>query len=176
MYITVQAAGGAMDRDQEHNRHVILDALANLSHGVYVLGTRRGREMTAMTATWVSQVAEHPPSLVVAVRDDRYTHDVILESGTFSLSILRDDQVDVATRFAEVSGEYHDKLHGTPYGQSPGGSPVLLDCLAYLDCKVLDTARAGDHTVFIGEVTAGESYGQSYPLLYDPAEYEEALK
>jgi enamine deaminase RidA (YjgF/YER057c/UK114 family) len=33
----------------------------------------------------------------------------------------------------------------------------------------------GDHTIFIGEVTAGESYEQSYPLLYDPAEYEEAL-
>jgi flavin reductase (DIM6/NTAB) family NADH-FMN oxidoreductase RutF len=162
-----------MDRAQDQD--VILDALANLSHGVYVLGTRRGREMTAMTAAWVSQVSEHPPCLVVAVRDDRYTHDVILESGTFSLSILRDDQVDVAAYFAEASGEYHDKLHGIPYGQSPGGSPVLLDCLAYLDCRVLDTAHMGDHTIFIGEVTAGESYEQSYPLLYDPAEYEEAL-
>ncbi|MCA1739217.1 MAG: flavin reductase family protein [Actinobacteria bacterium] len=42
--------------------------------------------------------------------------------------------------------------------------------------QVLDTTHAGDHTVFIGEVTAGESYdGPSYPLLYDPGEYEEAL-
>ena len=159
----------------EHDRDIILDALANLSHGVYVLGSRRGREMTAMTAAWVAQVSELPPCIAVAVRDDRYTHGVVLESATFSLSILREDQVDVATHFAETSGEYHDKLHGVPYGQSPGGSPVLLDCLAYLDCKVLDTARAGNHTVFIGEVTAGESYGSSYPLLYDPTEYEEVL-
>jgi flavin reductase (DIM6/NTAB) family NADH-FMN oxidoreductase RutF len=112
----------------------------------------------------------------VAVRDDRYTLGVILESATFSLSVLRDDQVGVATHFAETSGEYHDKLHGIPYGQAPGGSPVLLDCLAYLDCKVLDTAHAGEHTIFIGEVTAGESYeGPSYPLLYDSGEYEGAL-
>ena len=159
----------------EQDRDIILDALANLSHGVYVLGSRRGREMTAMTAAWVAQVCELPPCIAVAVRDDRYTHGVILESATFSLSILRDDQVDLATHFAETSGEYHDKLHGVPYGQSPGGSPVLLDCLAYLDCKVLDTARAGNHTVFIGEITAGESYGPSYPLLYDPTEYEEVL-
>ncbi len=163
-----------MDRP-EQDRDIILDALANLSHGVYVLGSRRGREMTAMTAAWVAQVSELPPCVAVAVRDDRYTHGVILESATFSLSILRDDQVDLATHFAETSGEYHDKLHGVPYGQSPGGSPVLLDCIAYLDCKVLDTARAGNHTVFIGEVTAGESYGPSYPLLYDPTEYEEVL-
>ncbi|MDQ3965307.1 MAG: flavin reductase family protein [Actinomycetota bacterium] len=163
-----------MDRP-EQDRDAILDALANLSHGVYVLGTRRGREMTAMTVARVARVSEHPPCVAVSVRDDRYTHGVILESATFSLSVLRDDQVDVATHFAETSGEYHDKLHGIPYGQSPNGSPILLDCLAYLDCRVLDAARAGDHTVFIGEVTAGGSYGPSYPLLYDPTEYEGVL-
>jgi flavin reductase (DIM6/NTAB) family NADH-FMN oxidoreductase RutF len=163
-----------VDRPEE-DRDLILSALAELTHGVYVLGARRGREMTAMTAAWVAQVSERPPCVAVSVRDDRYTSGVVLESATFSLSILRDDQVDVATYFAETSGEYHDKLHGVPYGQSPNGSPVLLDCLAYLDCKVLDTARAGDHTVFIGEVTASESYGPSYPLLYDRSEYEGVL-
>jgi hypothetical protein len=121
-----------MDRP-EQDREAILAAMGHLSHGVYVLGSRRGREMTAMTASWVAQVSERPPCVVVSVRDDRYTHDVILESATFSLSVLREDQVDVATHFAETSGEYHDKLHGVPYGQSPGGSPVLLACLAYLD-------------------------------------------
>ena len=150
--------------------------MGHLSHGVYVLGTRRGRETTAMTAAWVAQVSERSPCLAVAVRDDRYTLGVILESATFSLSVLREDQVGVATHFAETSGEYHDKLQSVPYGRTPGGSPVLLDCLAYLDCKVLDTAHAGEHTIFIGEVTAGESYeGPSCPLLADPGEYEGAL-
>ncbi len=165
-----------VDGPPELDREAISNALGHLSHGVYVLGTRRGRQMTAMTAAWAAQVSDRPLSVAVAVRDDRYTHDMILESGTFSLSVLREDQVAVATHFAETSGEYHDKLHGIPYGQSQGGSPVLLDCLAYLDCRVLDTARAGDHTVFIGEVTTAESYGRDYPLLYDPAEYEEALR
>jgi flavin reductase (DIM6/NTAB) family NADH-FMN oxidoreductase RutF len=163
----------------ELDREAILGAMGRLSHGVYVLGTRRGQEMTAMTASWVARVSERPPCVAVAVRDDRYTHGIITESATFSLSVLRDDQVDVATHFAETSGEYHDKLFGVPYGRSPGGSPILLDCLAYLDCKVLDTSHAGDHTVFIGEVTAGETYDDygepGYPLLYDPTEFEEAL-
>ncbi len=159
----------------DHEASAISSALANLTNGVYVLGSRRGREMTAMTASWVSQVSERPPYVAVAVRDDRYTHDVVLDSSTFALSVLRDDQVAVATHFAETSGEYHDKLYGIPYGQSPNGSPILLDCLAYVDCRVLDTARAGDHTLFIGEVIAGESYRSDYPLLYDSTEYEEAL-
>jgi flavin reductase (DIM6/NTAB) family NADH-FMN oxidoreductase RutF len=157
-------------------REAINAAMSNLSHGVYVLGSRRGRQANAMTASWVCRAGGRPPSVAVAVRNDRYSHEIISESGVFSLSILRDDQVAAATHFAETSGEYHDKLRGVPYGLSPSGCPVLLDCLAYLDCHVLDTARAGDHTVFIAEVTAAESYGPSYPLLYDPSEYEEALR
>jgi len=164
-----------LDRDIQ-DRNSILVALRLLTHGVYVLGTRRGRQSNAMTASWVMQTSERPPCLAVAVRGDRYTHDIMLESGTFALSVLRDDQVDVATHFADTSGEYHDKLLGIPYGLTPGGSPFLLDCLAYLDCKVIDRARAGDHTVVVGEVTASDNLDVSYPLIYDPSEYEEALR
>ncbi len=155
--------------------------MRHLTHGVYVLGTRRGRQSNAMAASWVMQTSERPPCVAVAVRNDRYTHDIVLESETFALSVLRDDQVNVATHFGETSGEYDDKLRGVPYGLTPNGSPYLLDCLAYLDCRVMDRARAGDHTVVIGEVTAGESYDGPYsdpsdPLLYDPTEYEGALR
>ncbi len=164
-----------MDRDlQDHNS--ILDALRYLTHGVYVLGTRRGRQSNAMTASWVMQSSERPPCVAVAVRGDRYSHDLILESTTFALSILREDQVDVATHFSDTSGEYHDKLQGVPYGLTPGGSPFLLDCLAYIDCKMMDAVRSGDHTIIVGEVTAGDALDDSYPLIYDPGEYEEALR
>jgi flavin reductase (DIM6/NTAB) family NADH-FMN oxidoreductase RutF len=162
-----------LDRDI---RDSMLADLRHLTHGVYVMGTRRGRQSNAMTASWVMQTSERPPCLAVAVRSDRYTHDITLESQTFALSVLRDDQVDVASYFADTSGEYHDKLQGIPYGLTPGGSPFLLDCLAYLDCKVIDRARAGDHTVVVGEVTASDTLDESYPLIFDPAEYEQALR
>lgn len=147
-----------------------------MTHGVYVLGARRGRQSNAMTAAWAMQTSERPPMLAVAVRDDRYTRNMILESGTFSLSILRDDQVNAATYFSETSGEYHDKLAGVPYGLTEGGSPFLLDCLGYLDCRVRDTARAGDHTIIVGEVTSADLLLDDLPLVYDASEYEEALR
>jgi len=162
-----------LDREE---RNSIPVALRYLTHGVYVLGTRRGRQWNAMTASWVMQTSERPPCVAVAVRSDRYSHDIVLESETFALSVLRDDQVDVAAHFADTSGEYHDKLQGIPYGLTPGGSPYLLDCLAYLDCRMIDRARAGDHTVVVGEVTASDTLDESYPLIYDPSEYEEALR
>lgn len=164
-----------MDRAPQ-DRNSILAALGHLTHGVYVLGTRRGRQSNAMAASWVMQTSERPPCVAVAIRTDRYTHDIVAESETFALSVLRDDQVNVATHFGETSGEYDDKLRGVPYGLTPNGAPYLLDCLAYLDCRMMDRARAGDHTVFVGEVIAGETLDASFPLIYDPGEYEEALR
>jgi len=164
-----------VDRDS-HDERTVTETLSHLTHGVYVLGTRRGREFNAMSASWVTQVSDRPPFLAAAIRADRYTHDLVLESGTFALSVLREDQVNVATHFGESSGEYDNRLLGVPYALTDSGSPYLLDCLAYLDCKVVDTARAAEHSVIIGEVISGETFGPDAPLIYDSSEYEGALR
>jgi flavin reductase (DIM6/NTAB) family NADH-FMN oxidoreductase RutF len=151
----------------------ISSALSRLLHGVYVLSTRRGRQLSAMTAAWVMQASEHPPAVAVAVNRDNYTHDAILESETFALSILREDQVNVAAHFGTTSSEYDEKFAGIPYQRTPNGSPVLLDCLAYLDCRLRNTAHIGSYTVFVGEVTAAEIMDETgSPLIYEASEYE----
>src|ERR687893_3106194 len=135
--LIVRPERSVLDRDL-HDRGDIPGTMRYLTHGVYVLGTRRGRQSNAMAASWVMQTSERPPCVAVAVRNDRYTHDIVLGSETFAPSVLRDDQVNVASHFGETSGEYTDKLRGVPYGLTPNGSPYLLDCLAYLDCRVMD--------------------------------------
>jgi flavin reductase (DIM6/NTAB) family NADH-FMN oxidoreductase RutF len=151
----------------------ISSALSHVTHGVYVLSTRRGRQLAAMTAAWVTQVSEYPPGVGVAVKATNYTHDAILASETFALSILSEEQVDVATHFGSGSSEFEEKFAGVPFQRAPSGSPVLLDCLAYLDCRLINTTRMGDYTIFIGEVTAAETVDDDRrPLIYDPEEYE----
>ena len=44
-------------------------------------------------------------------------------------------------------------------------SPILVDCLAFLDCKVVEILPGGDHEIFVGEILAGEHHGGE-PLLY----------
>lgn len=150
-------------------------ALAHLTHGVYILGTRRGQELAAMTSTWVMQVSDHPPCIGVSVKSNRYTHNLILDSEIFALSILREDQVHYATHFGISSSEYHDKMLDVPYQKAPSGAPVLLDCVAYLDCRMINTVHIGDHTVFIGEVTAAEVVGDAPSLVYDAGDYDQGF-
>ena len=38
------------------------------------------------------------------------------------------------------------------------GAPILDDCLAWLDCRVVATHVVGDHTLFIGEAGGRAEY------------------
>ena len=52
------------------------------------------------------------------------------------------------------------------------GAPILADALAYVDCKLVDVAAAGDHDMFIGECLSGE-VGDGAPLLFFGGQYAE---
>jgi flavin reductase (DIM6/NTAB) family NADH-FMN oxidoreductase RutF len=50
------------------------------------------------------------------------------------------------------------------------GTPVLAHALATLDCDVVQTHAAGDHTIFVGEVKE-VSVAEGAPLLYFRGRY-----
>jgi flavin reductase (DIM6/NTAB) family NADH-FMN oxidoreductase RutF len=44
------------------------------------------------------------------------------------------------------------------------GAPILDDVYAYLECKMLSGVRAGDHTIFVGEVLDSKVFKDKVPL------------
>ena len=70
-------------------------------------------------------------------------------------------------RFGLKTGRKTDKFEGLDYETKVTGAPVLKECLAWLDCRVVSYHDAGDHTLFIGEVLdAGVRREGDKPLLY----------
>ncbi len=59
-----------------------------------------------------------------------------------------------------------EKLSVPTFKISSTGFPILKDVAGYLDCKVVRSCIAGDHTIFIGEVIAGGTTPDSNPMLY----------
>ena len=57
------------------------------------------------------------------------------------------------------------KFDGLAYHEELTGSPVLDDALAWVDCRLHGEYDGGDHTIFVGEVLAGDAVEGS-PLLY----------
>jgi flavin reductase (DIM6/NTAB) family NADH-FMN oxidoreductase RutF len=88
----------------------------------------------------------------------------IADAGTFSVSLLAEDQQQVC-RALSAKGE--DKLSKVAWSESAWGAPHLDGSLAWFDCRIEQQFTAGDHVVVIASVldmTPAE--GASAPLIF----------
>jgi len=147
-------------------------AFEALIHGVYVVTTRAGEKINGMTAAWVSQVSLKPLLVMVSIAPARYTHTLILESGSFAINVLASDQAELAKRFGFKSGRNTDKFAGLETFPAPSGAPILPQAYAYLDLKLAHTFAAGDHTLFVGElVEAKILHPERRPLIFKKSDF-----
>jgi flavin reductase (DIM6/NTAB) family NADH-FMN oxidoreductase RutF len=138
-----------------------------ISHGVYIITVRTKEKVNGMTAAWVSQVSFKPLLLMVSISPDRFTHDLIKESGYFGINTLDEELQNYAAPFGLRSGRKTDKFQGVSYSAGPNGSPVLDGALAFIECKVTETFTAGDHTLFIGSVVEAKLLKEdTEPLIF----------
>lgn len=133
--------------------------------GVAVVASRRPEsgEPCGLTVNTATSVSLAPPLVLVCVDRESDSHDCIRESGFFSINILASDQERLARRFA--SWDMREKFTGVAHHTEATGAPVLDGVLAWLDCRVYADYPGGDHTIFLGEVLAGDARDEP-PLAY----------
>ena len=88
--------------------------------------------------------------------------DYLKKNRCFAINILRLDQEDISRRFATPGPKDFSDLNITTAATA---APILTDCLAFVDCRVVEILPGGDHEIFVGEIVAGEYHGGE-PLLY----------
>lgn len=107
-----------------------------------------------LIATWVSPASIDPqtPTVSTAIAANHYTRELIDTAKSFALHLLRPRQIDLVWRFALASGRETDKLAGLNWKPGKQGSPILDDCLAWLDCKVYERHDGGDRIYYWADV------------------------
>jgi flavin reductase (DIM6/NTAB) family NADH-FMN oxidoreductase RutF len=133
----------------------ILEAVNRFTYGVYIISTRRGAEANAMCAGWVMQVSMEPIRVAVGMNYRSYTREMIADSGVFAVNVLREGQQALGRHFGLQSGRDTDKMAGIPTHTAETGAPILDDCAAWLDCRLVQMLPVGDHFLVLGEPIAG---------------------
>lgn len=147
-------------------------AFTALVHGIYVVTTRVGDKVNGMTAAWVSQVSLNPLLVMVSIAPARYTHTLIQETHNFAINVLTSEQAELGKRFGFKSGRKVDKFAGLEWVPAPSGAPILPQAYAYLDLKLVYTYAAGDHTLFVGQVTDAKIlHPQNHPLVFNKNDF-----
>lgn len=133
---------------------------------VWIVAAAHGGSKAGLTATWVSQVSldANRPMLLAGLAPNHATTAMVRNAGYFSLHLLAKSQVPLAFRFASGSSREINKFEGIPEAAGPAGTPKILGCVAWFECKVVASYDAGDREFFWGEVVAGDGDVQGIPL------------
>ena len=87
---------------------------------------------------------------MVAVHTNRYSHQLIEKSGYLALHVLAREQADFLERFK--GSDPQAKFAGLKWQRGKTGCPILANCIAYFEGRVVDSLRPGNHTLFMAEV------------------------
>lgn len=127
--------------------------LRHFPYGLYVVTVAHGGEEHGMTANWLTQAAFEPPMIAVAVENTSKTIGMIRDSHHFAVNVLQKGQRDLAGKLGRSSQQAPHKLKGIKTKPAPGANtPVLADALGWVECRLVTTLPAGDHTLVLGEV------------------------
>jgi flavin reductase (DIM6/NTAB) family NADH-FMN oxidoreductase RutF len=146
--------------------------MGRFATGVTVVAARHGPLLAGMTANAISSISIDPPLMMASLNRKSDTHEAIIESHSFAVSVLGADQRDLAECFAKpVTESKLRRFCDAPWHEAETGSPILDGAIAYFDCRLSARHDGGDHTIFIGEIVAAGFEDDADPLIYYASRY-----
>ncbi len=125
-----------------------------------------------MTASAVSAVSLEPPLLLICVNREANFHAALGSEVGFALNVLAADQEAISQAFAS---DIEDPFATVPFRLGEAGLPLVEGAAAHIVCASWGSFEAGDHTIFFGKVTDGESFRQP-PLIHHRGRYTTTLQ
>ncbi len=145
-------------------------AMYKLSYGLFVLTAKEGGKDNGCIINTAIQAASTPNQMSICVNKANYTHDMIMRTGEFTVSVISQKATfELFKRFGFQSGREADKFAGfTAFGRGQNGICYVTEGTnAYISVKVDKTEDLGSHTMFIGEITDMEVLGEEASATYD---------
>ena len=139
-----------------------IKALGKMTYGIYVLTSYYEDKVNGMIASWVSQISYDPLLIMAAVHPNRYSHQLIEQSGCFALHVIDRQQTEFLARFKGPDPD--SKFSTVQWERGKTGCPILNECMAYLECRVTARHSPGNHTLFLGEVIEARSFAEGTPF------------
>jgi len=131
------------------------------------------REAFGLTIASLVSLSLDPPLVGVSIGKDSARHEPMHNAGGFAVSLLTEQQAQLAQHFAR-SGVPPVALW-VGIATRPGThGPLLEGALAWLECGKWAEYAAGDHTLFLGEVVSMELGAPGRGLVYRDSTYHPA--
>jgi flavin reductase (DIM6/NTAB) family NADH-FMN oxidoreductase RutF len=135
-------------------------------------------ERNIMTAAAFSFFSFDPPCVMVGIRPENLTFELITEKGEFGINLPSKEQLEAVRLCGSVSGRSTNKFVQaglTPQKGNVISSFLIAECPVSLECRVVHQVPfRGSHVWFVGEIEAvqiKEGYQRDQALMYWLGEY-----
>lgn len=121
------------------------------------VGNKQG-ETNIITVAWTGTICTNPAMVYISVRPERYSYQMIKESGEFVINLTTEKLVKATDYCGVKSGRDVDKwkemnLHQVK-AETLEYSPLILESPVNIECKVVEIKELGSHHMFLANVTA----------------------
>jgi len=132
------------------------NAMFKFSYGLFVLTARDGEKDNGCVINTAIQVTASPLRVSIAVNKANYTHDMIIKTGAFNISIIDETApFRIFQQFGFSSGKDTDKFEGCAYNDraANGIRYVSEHTNSVIAGKVINSYDYGTHTIFVADIT-----------------------
>ena len=122
---------------------------------VVMLTTAANGRANIMTQSWHMMVDFEPPIVACVVSNRNFSFNILRETQECAINIPTVELVKQTAGCGNTSGRSVDKFKNfrlTPVAASRVAAPLIGECYANLECKVIDARWADEYNIFILEV------------------------
>ncbi len=129
-----------------------------------------------MAAEWTHHVSYDPGLIAVHIGPHKATAQNIVETKEFGVSIASEEQNILSSIAGGQSGKDYDKIAALKelgygfYKAKKIDVMMVKGAATNAECKLVDTIKMGDHTMFIGEVVSLIGTSEK-PIIYHHGKY-----
>ncbi len=137
---------------------------------VYSISSKAGGNYNMHIITYASQISMKPKRFVCGIFHGTQTLENITRQGEFVLQLLSATQYKLVDLLGKKSGKQTDKISRLKKKDELSewkGYPVLKNCLAIMQIKVISTFEGGDHQGFLCDVVAYKNLNEGEALSLD---------
>lgn len=122
---------------------------------VMVSCQKQGEKPNIITVAWTGTVCTNPAMIYISVRPERYSYDIIKETGEFVINLTSENLVKAVDYCGVKSGRNVDKFKEmklTPINGNIVKVPMIGESPVNIECRVTQILPLGSHHMIIAEV------------------------
>ncbi|MEX0894594.1 MAG: flavin reductase family protein [Balneolaceae bacterium] len=150
----------------EERSEALKQVMRQMPFPVTIVTAAREDSKRGITIGSFTSLSMDPPLVSFNVDKSSQMHDLLMESDYFNVHIPHEGQAGLCSRFAIPDQTGEEQFDQIPYTIDERGLPLLEDMVAVIRCKNYKQVEAGDHTLFMGEVSDISIQKEDTAILY----------